>query len=81
LITRAPAFMQSRIAVASSSGVALGKDSPTAAWAKMGRIIRAQSGQMAGATEPRFADRIPATKVPWRRAAPSPCAPPLWASS
>ena len=36
--------------------------------AKMGRTRRVQSGQMAGAGEFRFADKMPATKVPCRHA-------------
>ncbi len=35
----------------------------------IGRIRRVQSGQIAGAEELRFADKIPATKVPCRQAA------------
>ncbi len=37
--------------------------------AKIGRIRSVQPGLMAGAGEPRRADRIPATKVPCRQAA------------
>ncbi len=67
--TRAPASMQSRMAWASSSGMALGI-SPFAAFvsAKMGRTSRVQLGQIAAATDPRFAERIPATKVPCKQA-------------
>jgi hypothetical protein len=62
--------MHSIIAVASSSGVALGiRPFPDVVSAKMGRTSRTQLGQIAGATEPLFAHRIPATKVPCMQAA------------
>ncbi len=74
LITRAPALMHSRIAAASSKGVALGICSrPKVVWPKMRRIRRVQPGQMAGAGLPRFADRIPAIKVPCTQAVLSGC--------
>ena len=58
-------LIQSSIAVASSWGVALGMDSePESVSPNTGRMSSVQSGQMAGAGEPRFAARIPATKVP-----------------
>src|SRR5215468_9763967 len=67
--TRAPASIQSRMAWASSSGVALGISSLAAfVSAKIGRVNRVQLGQIAGAIDPRLADRIPATKVPCRQA-------------
>ena len=66
---RTPASRQSRIASASSSGFALGISSPEAVSAKTGRSQRLAPGQMAGAIEPRFAARIPATKVPCWQAA------------
>src|ERR1039457_2275382 len=62
---RAPDSMQSKIAPASSWGVALGI-SPLgeADSAKIGRTSRVQLGQIAGAVEFRLPDRMPATKVP-----------------
>ncbi len=57
------------IAAASSRGVALGICSlPAVVSAKIGRIRRVQLGQMAGAGDVRFADKMPATKVPCRQA-------------
>src|SRR5215831_15569907 len=65
LMIREPEFTQSTIASASALG-----DAPIisplgdAVSLKMGRTNSVQSGQIAGALEPRFADRIPAMKVP-----------------
>jgi hypothetical protein len=55
--------MASKIALATSLGVAEGT-MPKEASEKIGRTRSVQAGQMAGALEPRTADRIPATKVP-----------------
>ena len=65
LSTRAPDLTQSPMASANSSGVALGM-SPFAELVseKMGRTMRVQPGQMAGAVEPLRAASMPATKVP-----------------
>jgi hypothetical protein len=61
-------FNAFKIAAASSSGVALGMCSrPELVSAKIGRIRRLQLGQMAGAGDPRLADRIPAINVPCRQ--------------
>src|ERR1017187_532114 len=69
LITRAPAPMQSRIAAASSSGLVLGSYFPPAPPSlKIGRTSRVPAGQMAGASEPRLADKMPARNVPCRQA-------------
>ena len=57
------------IAVPSSSGVALGISSVAETVSeKIGRTSNAQPGQIAGAAESRFADRMPATKVPCEQA-------------
>ncbi|HEY7616943.1 MAG TPA: hypothetical protein VH744_09080, partial [Terriglobales bacterium] len=70
LITRAPAWIQSMIAAASSPGVAVGICSlPVTFSGKMGRTRSVQPGHIAGAAEFRVADKIPATNVPWRHAA------------
>jgi hypothetical protein len=69
LMMRAPASMHWWIAVANSNGVALGSGlSKVVLSEKIGRIKRIQPGQIAGAIESRFADKIPATKVPCRHA-------------
>jgi hypothetical protein len=53
------------IAAASSSGVALGVNWLAAGVSeKIGRTSKVQPGQIAGAAEVLFAQRIPATKVP-----------------
>jgi hypothetical protein len=63
-MTRAPAFMHSRIAAASSSGPAPGSSAfAEKVSAKTGRTSRVQSGQMAGAAEERLAHNMPATNV------------------
>src|SRR5829696_1992646 len=69
-MTWAPAWTQSIIADASSSGVALGM-SPFAddVSAKIGRMIRVHAGQIDGAAEPLFAHKMPATNVPCMHAA------------
>lgn len=74
-MTRAPASMQASIPSASSWGWALGASkSPAAASAKTGRTRSVQSGQIAGALEPRLAHKMPATNVPCRQAALVACA-------
>lgn len=66
---RAPASTHSMIAAANSRGVVLGVCIvPPVDSVKTGRISKVQSGQMAGADEPRFAFKIPATKVPCKQA-------------
>ena len=66
---RAPASTQSIIAATNSWGVALGICAlPAVASVKTGRISKVQSGQIAGAEEPRFAFKIPAIKVPCKQA-------------
>src|SRR5215213_8843103 len=84
LSTRAPAFMHSTIAPASSLGVALGIAPFCAALSlKMGRINSVHPGQIAGAGEALLALKIPAVKVPWMQAAllewvhPEPGRPPI----
>ena len=65
LMTRAPASTLSIMASASSSGVALGIcPLPLAVSAKIGRNSSVQPGHIAGATEPRRAESMPATNVP-----------------
>src|SRR5215472_3851751 len=65
LMIRAPSFTTPRIADERSCGVALGI-CPIAMLrsGKMGWTKSVQSGQMAGADESLFADRMPATNVP-----------------
>ena len=64
-MTRAPALTLSIMASASSSGVALGIcPLPFTVSAKIGRSSSVQPGQIAGATEPRRAESMPATNVP-----------------
>jgi hypothetical protein len=73
--TRAPASIVSIIAVASSSGVHLKICPPSCAISpKIGRTSNVQFGAIAGALLPRFAARIPATKVPCIQAALLGCA-------
>ena len=68
-MTFAPAPITSVMAVASSSGVALGICALAAGVSvKIGRTRRVQSGQMAGAEEPRLAQSMPATNVPCMQA-------------
>ena len=63
-MTRAPASALATIASASSSGVALGIPRLLLdVSAKMGRNNSVHPGQIAGATEPRRAQSIPATNV------------------
>lgn len=57
----APALMQSIIVVASSSGIAMGRCPLTGVVsAKIGRISKVQSGQIAGDGEFLFVDKTPA---------------------
>ena len=68
LSKRAPALTQSTIASASSSVVAMGMfPLPELSSEKIGRTSKVQSGQIAGAMDPRLEDRIPATKCHDRR--------------
>jgi len=61
--------MQSKTAAASSSGLVLGSYFPSEPPSlKIGRTSSVQAGEMAGASEPRLADNIPAMYVPCRQA-------------
>ena len=65
---RAPALTDSTIARPTSSGLAVGKRPLAGVSVKIGRTSSVHPGQIAGATELRFATKMPATNVPWTQA-------------